>query len=212
MRTIRLAAVSMLACSMCCASMTRADEAKPPAGKTPEAGGKQGGVEAKKDAETLRVERAKALVKDLEAAVVRAKAAQPIDAELLQKLMTALEQAKALAVPAKPAELTSEEKKAVLDEAKKQAGADAPKDQQSEMADRMFAKAFDGADLSEEESIKAKKLIGDWYQESLASMGDSKKQSELKRKRDDDLEKSLGKKKAQKVINNLNAMGPGRGR
>ena len=41
-------------------------------------------------------------------------------------------------------------------------------------------------------------------------MGDSKKQSDLKRKRDDDLEKSVGKKKAQKVINNLNAMGPGR--
>jgi hypothetical protein len=212
MRTFRLAVVSLFACSMCCASMARADEGKPPAGKAPEAGAKHEGGDAKKDAETIRVERAKALVKDLEAAIARAKAAPQIDAELLQKLTAALEQAKALAVPAKPAELTAEEKKAVVEEAKKQPGGDAPKDQQSEMADRMFARAFDGADLSEEESIKARKIIGDWWSENMASMGESKKQSEIKRKRDDDLEKALGKKKAQKVINNLNAMGPGRGR
>ncbi len=41
-------------------------------------------------------------------------------------------------------------------------------------------------------------------------MGDSKKTSDLKRRRDDDLEKAVGKKKAQKIINNLNSMGPGR--
>jgi len=205
MRTIRLALVSMLACSICGAPALFGDETPPP-GKAPPA-------EAKKDAETLRIERAKTLVKELEESVARAKAAQPVDAALLAKLLAAVEQAKLLALPAKPSELTADEKKAVVDEAKKLAGGpDGPKDAQAEQADRIFAKAFDGADLSEEESIKAKSIIGDWYKEAMTSLGDSKKTSELKRKRDDDLEKALGKKKAQKVINNLNAMGPGRGR
>jgi len=202
MRTIRLAVVSLLSCSICGASALYGDEA-PPSGKATPA-------EAKKDAETLRVDRAKALVKELEASVARAKAAQPVDAELLTKLLAALEQAKLLALPAKPAELTADEKKAVVDEAKKLAGSQT--DAQSEQADRLFAKAFEGADLSEEETKKVSQLIGDWWKESMASMGDSKKQSDLKRKRDDDLEKAVGKKKAQKVINNLNAMGPGKGR
>jgi len=198
----RLVAISLLACSMCCATALRAEDAPPPA--KPADSGKPAG-DPKKDAETTRIDKAKALVKELEDAVLRAKAAQPVDAQLLQKLLAALDAAKALTVPAKPSELTPEEKKAVIDEAKKQAG-----DPQSEAADRALAKAFEGADLTEEESIKAKQIIGDWYKDATASMGDSKKQSELKRKRDDDLDKSLGKKKAQKVINNLNAMGPRR--
>jgi len=204
MRTFRLAAVSLSAFALCGVSALRADDAPPTAKPAP--------TEAKKDAETLRIDRAKAIVKDMEAAIAKAKAAQPVDIELLAKLLTALEQAKALALPAKPAELTPEEKKAVVEDAKKQAGGDVGKDAQSEQADRLFAKAFDGAELSEEESIKAKSIIGDWYKDAMSSLGDSKKTSELKRKRDDDLEKSLGKKKAQKVINNLNAMGPGKGR
>ncbi len=211
MRNVRLAAISLLAVSMCCATALKADDA-PPAAKPADSGGKDGaakGADAKKEAETTRVEKAKALVAELEAAVARAKAAQPVDAELLSKLLAALEAAKALAVPAKPSELTADEKKAVLEEAKKQGGP-GPKDPGSEWADRQLAKAFEGADLNEEESVKAKQIIGDWYKDSMASIGDSKKQSELKRKRDDDLEKALGAKKAHKVINNLNAMGPGR--
>jgi hypothetical protein len=204
MRFMRLAAVSMLAFAVTGVSALRADDAAPPAKPAP--------AEPKKDADTLRVDRAKAIIKDLEAAVARAKAAQPVDIELVAKVLAALEQAKALASPAKPSELTPDEKKAVVDDAKKAAGGDPAKDAQSEQADRLFAKAFDGADLSEEESIKAKSIIGDWYKDSMSSLGDSKKQAEIKRKRDDDLEKALGKKKAQKVINNLNAMGPGRGR
>jgi hypothetical protein len=167
--------------------------------------------EPKKDPANLRVEKAKLLVKELEDAVARAKAAQPVDAQMLQVLMVALDQAKLLAKPAKPDELTTDEKQAVIDEAKKQPAADtpAPKDPAADWAEKALEKAFADADLSEEETIKAKKIVGDWWKENLASTGDSKKQSDLKRKRDDDLEKALGKK-ARKVINNLNAMGPGR--
>jgi hypothetical protein len=201
-------------------SSPRADD--PPGGsagapKAPAAGGKPDDAkkdEAKKDQAVLRVERAKKLVAELEQAIVRAKAAQPIDADLLQRLMTMLEEAKALAKPAKPEELTAEEKKAVIEEAQKQAGADAGakkgSDPGADMRDRFLARAVEGADLSEAETTKAGEILGEWWKENLASMGDSKKQSDLKRKRDDDLEKALGKKKAQKVINNVNSMGPGR--
>ncbi len=215
MRSVRVAAISLLAVSMCCATSLRADDsppaAKPPDGKSPDGGAKQNGVDTKKDEATTRIERAKALVKQLEDAVARAKAAQPVDPQLLDKLLAALDQAKALVQPAKPAELTPEEKKAVIEEAKKQAGGpDAPKDPQAAMAEKFLARALAGADLTEEESIKAKGIISDWWTENMAAMGDGKKQSDLKRKRDDDLDKAIGQKKAQKVINNLNAMGPGR--
>lgn len=212
MRRAPIVLAGLLAATLAAAPRLRADDAAPPAGRTPDAP-KAGGGDARKDETTLRVERAKQLVKELETAVARVKAAQPLDPQLLQQLLLALEQARALAQPAKPAELTADEKKAVLDEAKKDAPADKPKDPANPLADwqeKALAKAFEGADLTEEESIKAKKVVGDWWPENLAAMGDSKKQSDLKRKRDDDLEKAVGKKKAMKIINNLNAMGPGR--
>src|SRR5947208_972944 len=93
-----------------------ADDTPPPKG--PDTGKGDVPKEAKKD-ENLRVERAKQLVKELEESIARVKAAQPIDATLLDQLIKSLEQAKALAVPAKPAELTDAEKKAVVDEARK---------------------------------------------------------------------------------------------
>jgi 3-oxoacyl-(acyl-carrier-protein) synthase len=218
-----IAAAALAAASLCVAPAARADDPAPRRAPPGTDGAKPGGDapkadEPKKDPANLRVERAKQLVKELEEAVARAKSAQPIDAQMLQILMTALDQAKLLAKPAKPDELTQEEKQAVVDESKKQPDAGAPKDSKDPkdpMADwqeKAMEKAFADADLSEEESIKAKKIVGEWWKENLAAMGDSKKSSDLKRKRDDDLEKALGKKKAQKVINNLNAMGPGRGR
>lgn len=212
MRRAPIVLAGLLAAVLGASSRLSAEDAAPPAGKGPDAP-KAGGGDAKKDEATLRVERAKQLVKELEASVARVKAAQPLDAQLLQQLLLALEQARALAQPAKPAELTADEKKAVLDEAKKDAGADKPKDPPNPLADwqeKALAKAFEGAELTEEEAIKAKKVVGDWWPENLAAMGDSKKQSDLKRKRDDELEKAVGKKKAMKIINNLNAMGPGR--
>jgi hypothetical protein len=213
MRPIRFVAVSLFAVSLVAASVARADDKAPPA-KPPAEGAKPGDAPKKDDAkkdEVLRVERAKKLVKELEDAIARVKAATPIDALLLQNLMEALDRAKTLASPAKPEELTADEKKAVLDEAKKQGGADSPpaNDPLNDWQEKAITKAFEGADLSEEETIKAKKIVGEWWKENLASTGDSKKQSDLKRKRDDDLEKAVGKK-ARKIINNLNAMGPGR--
>jgi hypothetical protein len=217
MRRNWIAAAFLAAASFCALPAARADDAPPPRRAPPPADGQKPAPddakkdEPKKDPATLRVERAKQLVKELEDAVARAKAAQPIDPQMLQVLLVALDQAKLLAKPAKPDELTAEEKQAVLDEAKKPPAADpnAPKDPLADFQEKALEKAFADADLSEEETIKAKKIVGDWWKENLASMGDSKKQSDLKRKRDDDLEKAIGKK-ARKVINNLNAMGPGR--
>jgi len=216
MRNRTFGLVMAVAAALFAASVARSED-PPGAGKAPPQGAKPAEPkkdEAKKDQAQLRVERAKKLVAELEQAVARAKSAQPIDAELLQRLMTMLEDAKALAKPAKPEELTPEEKKAVVDEAQKQAaeggGAKKGEGGMGEWQDRALARAFEGADLTEEESKKASEVVGAWWKDNLASMGDSKKQSDLKRKRDDDLEKAVGKKKAQKVINNLNAMGPGR--
>jgi hypothetical protein len=197
------------------ASIARAED--PPGGGKPAAGKPEDPKkdEAKKDEakkETLRIERAKKLVAEIEQAIARVKAAQPIDQEMLQRLFTMLDEAKALVRPARPEELTAEEKKAVVDEAQKSAPPEEPK-KGGEMNDwqaRAMARAFEGAELSQDEEKKATPIIGEWWKENMASMGDSKRQSDLKRKRDDDLEKALGKKKAQKVINNLNAMGPGR--
>lgn len=213
MRPVRFAAVSLVAASLFASSAARADDKAPPA--KPPADAPKPSEPAKHDDtkhdEVLRVEKAKTLVKELEEAIAKVKAATPIDAALLHTLMEALDRAKALANPAKPEELTAEEKKAVVDEAKKQGGADSPaaNDPLNDWQEKAISKAFEGADLSEEETIKAKKIVGDWWKENLASTGDSKKQSDLKRKRDDDLEKAVGKK-ARKIINNLNAMGPGR--
>ncbi len=136
-------------------------------GTPPGAGADGKKAEAKKDDAKLRVDRAQQMVKELEEAVARVKATQPIDAALLGKLMEALEQAKALAKPAKPPELTEAEKQAVLDEAKEKGDAGKPKDGASEWQERALARAFEGADLSEEEEVKAKKVVGDWYSESM---------------------------------------------
>ena len=205
-----------VAAALFAASVARAED--PPGGAKPAPAKPD---EAKKDdakkdeakKETLRIERAKKLVAQIEQEIARAKAAQPIDHALLERLFAMLDEAKALVRPARPEELTPDEKKAVVDAEKKDAPPEEPKKPAGGMNDwqaRAMARAFEGAELSQDEEKKATPIIGDWWTENLASMGDSKRQSDLKRKRDDDLEKAIGKKKAQKVINNLNAMGPGR--
>lgn len=205
-----------VAAALFAASVARAEDppgAGKPAPAKPDEAKKD---DAKKDEakkETLRIERAKKLVAEIEQAIAKVKNAQPIDVDMLQRLMTMLDEAKALVRPARPEELTPEEKKAVVDEAQKSAPPEEPKKPADGMNDwqaRAMARAFEGADLTQDEEKKATPIIGEWWKENLASMGDSKRQSDLKRKRDDDLEKAIGKKKAQKVINNLNAMGPGR--
>jgi hypothetical protein len=209
MRHSRIAAFMLVVASLA-AGTASADDKVPPPGKSPESGKQDPQKDPKKDEAVLRIERAKQLVKELEESIARVKAQPTIDATLLMQLQTALDQAKLLAQPAKPAELTADEKQAVIDEAKKK---EPPaKDATNDWADKALAKAFDGTDLSEEESIKAKQIVGDWWKENGAAWtaGDSKKMSDLKRKRDDDLEKAVGHKKAQKIANNLNAMMPGR--
>src|SRR5262245_41214029 len=195
-----LGPVLAVAAALLAASFARADD-PPNAPKAPPGGGAKMDEpkkdEAKKDQAATRIERAKKLVAQIEQEIARAKAAQPIDVNLLERLMTMLDEAKALARPARPEELTDDEKKAVVDEAQKQAapaGDNGKKggDPNADWQTRALARAFEGADLSEDETKKATPIIGDWWKENLASMGDSKKQSDLKRKRDDDLEKAVG--------------------
>ena len=219
MRTKAFGLVMAVTAALLAAPVVLADD-PPPTAKAPPAPAPAKPDDAKKDdaakkaQEALRVERAKKLVTEIEQAIAKVKNAQPIDVDMLQRLMAMLDEAKALAIPARPEQLTAEEKKAVIDEAQKQGqadpGAKKGEDPASELKDRFAAKAFEGADLTEDEQKKAGDILGAWWKDNMASMGDSKKQSDLKRKRDDDLEKALGKKKAQKVINNVNAMGPGR--
>ncbi len=73
----------------------------------------------------------------------------------------------------------------------------------------MLARAFEDARLTEEEETKATPIISEWYGKSMSAWRDrdSKAQSDLKRERDKKLKKILGRKKAQKIINNLNSLG-----
>src|SRR5438876_757712 len=124
MRSTCIAAAAFLAACLAAAPALFADDPAPPAAKQPE----PAKSDAAKNEATLRIERAKQLVKELEASIARVKAATPVDGTLLDSLIKALEQAKALAVPAKPAELTADEKKAVVDEAKKNEPQQKPND------------------------------------------------------------------------------------
>jgi hypothetical protein len=209
------------------ARTARAQE-KPPAdaGKGDEkhadkGGDKSGDKSGKSDAaQPSRQERARRIVQELETTIALLKAAKTADAETIKSLEKALEEARALAKPITLAELTEDEKKALAEELKKaadggkdpagpEAGGKLPGDEWRKAA---IDGAFRDADLSEDEQIEAKKIIQDWFDKSRAAQltGDSKRVSDLKRQRDDQLEKALGRKKAQKVVNNLNAMGPRR--
>jgi hypothetical protein len=209
----------------------RADDKAPKAEGGKEGGGKEGdgkngdpkNGDPKNDArarvneeQIARVERAKRLVRELETSIAVLKAAKTADVETIQSLEKALEDARKLAQPITASELTEEERKRLADEMKKDGEDAPPKDggggPGDEWRQRALAGAFKDADLSEAEQMTATKIINEWYPKSTAAWAsrDSKAISDLKRERDESLEKALGKKKAQKVINNLNAMG-GRG-
>ena len=184
-----------------------------PGNETPEAG-KGAGNElkgAQEQKEALRQARAKKLVEQLEIALVAAKGAKQVDGELVKTLEGALVEAKKLALPIKLAELTEDEKTALIAEVRKQLENDKKDgggDPMSDWQQQALAKAFDGVDLSEEDQIKSQDIIKDWFQKTQAarSGGDTKALSDLKRDRDTQLEKLVGRKKAQKLINNLNGM------
>ena len=102
MRRTWITAFALAAGSLCLVPAARADDPPPRRPPPPSTDGTKPGTDApkpeepKKDPANLRVERAKVLVKELEEAVARAKAAQPVDAQMLQVLMIALDQAKLL--------------------------------------------------------------------------------------------------------------------
>ena len=178
------------------------------------------GADARPDDAALRTEKAKHLVKDLEDAVARAKVAQPIDQQLLLKLLEALDQARALTHPVKLSELSADEKKALADDLRRESPADPQQPGgggpggpggPGDWMERQITRALDGADLSDGDTAKAKPLVQQWFKDSRDSMGDFKKQEDLRKKLGDDLEKSVGQKKANKILNNLTSWGP-RGR
>lgn len=178
-------------------------------GKDAKEGGKDDGVQS---SAVTRLERAKRLVAELEThlTILRAQKAEP---ELIAAVERALADARALAKPVTADELSAEEKKKLVEELKKELGGDEKQPPKESPFDdwrkRAMDAAFKDAELDEAEEGAATKIISDWFQKSEAARmsRDSKAMSDLKRDRDDALEKAIGRKKAQKVINNLNGMG-----
>lgn len=182
----------------------------------PGAGGAGGGFQPPKPAGETRIERAKKLVRELEVSIAAARAAQPVDPALVRSLEVSLEIARSQTKPLTLDDLTPDERKAMTDAVKKELEAAAAAAERTPAADALLgwqeqalAKAFEGTELSEEEQLKARDVISKWFSETQTARmdNDSKKVSDLKRDRDERLTQALGKKKAQKVINNLNAMG-----
>jgi hypothetical protein len=221
------AAAAVLACLA--SGSARADDGagkppSPPPGATPP---KSDPAKSEKDAKDAqkpatptvetRIDRAKKLLRELEISLAAARAAEPRNADLVQALEQSVEIARALAKPITLAELSDEERKAVVEEAKKQIEATSGKDGNGGNGsggpfggwqESVLTKAFEDVEVSEEEQIKAREIISKWFKDTGAARmeGDSKRVSDLKRERDEKLATALGKKKAQKVINNLNGL------
>ena len=155
-----------------------------------------------------RVERAARVVTALEAAEKRARAATPMDVGYVEQLQNALEDARAMTKPVTLAELTDEEREALAEEIRDRAG-DEDGGGLNDWQKRALERAFAGTGLSEDEEVAATPIISEWYEGFLEARAarDSKAQSDLKRTRDKELTKAIGKKKARKLINNLNAIG-----
>jgi hypothetical protein len=158
-----------------------------------------------------RIERAERVVKALEEAEKRAKATEPVDLSYVELIAEALEDARALTKPATLAELTDEEKEGLAEEIRETDG-EGGGDGLNEWQKRALVRALEGTGISEEEEAEVRPILEDWFTESWNARmeRDSKKQSDLKKERDAALTKALGRKKARKLINNLNSWG-GRG-
>ena len=161
-----------------------------------------------------RLERAARIVSALEVAKAKAEAAEILEGAYIAQLENALADAKAMTKPVTVPELTDQEKEALTEELGAAGGGGDDADaRRQEWADRALDSAFEDAGLSAEEETAATPIVSDWYAEFLAARGDAKRRSEIKDTRDLALKKLLGRKKAGKVINNLNALGGwGRGR
>ncbi len=162
-----------------------------------------------------RLERAAHIVSALEQALTRARAAEVLEGGYIETLEAALVHAHAMTKPVTAAELTDGEKESLRDELGAPAGDDAADGRRPDWAERALGRAFEDAGLTEEQEAEATPIIEDWYAGFLEARAerDSKKQSDLKKERDVALRKLLGRKKAGKVINNLNSLSSwGRGR
>ncbi len=168
-------------------------------------GAAQGGGD---DLVPKRVERAARVVTALEEAEKRARAATPLDVSYVEQLENALEDARAMTKSVTLAELTDEEREALAEEIRDRAG-DEDGGGLNDWQKRALERAFAGTGLSEGEEVAATPIISEWYEGFLDARAarDSKAQSDLKRARDKELTKAIGKKKARKLINNLNAIG-----
>ncbi len=177
-----------------------------------------GGDDAKKKVEEKRILRARRLVATLQAAYDAARNAETIDEELLARLEEALKEARVLTRPITAPELTDPERKALekaFDDEKKANGEDAEEEDEepavSEWAQRAIDRAFEDVGLTEEQEVQVTPILADYYAAVGKAWrdGDSKAQSAIKKTRDKALKKAVGRKKAQKIINNLNSGGWG---
>ncbi len=123
-------------------------------------------------------------------------------------LESTLVEARKLTRPIKLADLTKAERKsltAAVEKARDDKGDENPL---SSWQERAMTRALEDADLDQDQEEAARSVIGAWFKKALEarSSGDSKLSSDLKRQRNKDLTKALGKKKARKVINYLDRM------
>jgi hypothetical protein len=127
--------------------------------------------------------------------------------KLSDQIDGALLEARKLTKPVTLAELTESERKALEEELRKET-----REQENPLQgwqQRAIERSLEGAELSEEQELAARDIISTWFADSLKARadGDSKRSSDLKRQRNKDLTKALGRKRARKVINNLDQMG-----
>ncbi len=166
-------------------------------------------VEVTETKTKARIHRARELVKTLERARDLLKKDGKLDEKLAKEFAAAIEQARDMTKPITVDELTDKEKRSLSKELRKDD--DGQRDDggyMSRLQERLLSRAFDGAGLSEEQELAATTVISTWYKSSMTARtdGDSKRVSDLKRKRDADLRKMLGRRKGSKIINNINAM------
>lgn len=158
--------------------------------------------------ETKRVVR---LVTDLKA---KLETAGKLDIETRQQFDDIIAATQKIARPITSEDLTDEEREVLTAQLAKPDKSDAG-GWYARLKARLLEQAFEDTDLTDEERAGASKTIADWYDASnkARAAGDSKQVGDLKRERDDDLREFLGRRKAAKVLNNLNRVaGPGWGR
>ena len=125
-----------------------------------------------------------------------------------KKLLQIIRGARGFAKPVTVGELTAGERESLA----KDLASAAEKKKSKAYLDRARARlldiAVDGAELAATEEASARRVVDQWFAASKGARaaGDSKKVSDLIRERDKELRKALGRKKAKRVISNLNSL------